>query len=1004
MNFPDFFPTESQNSPGHRPVCPADSGLVTQTLADWHTHAHSLDTEQAARADAFVEDPGGKQFLRTIFSHSPYLTRILFSETAFFLDMLDQGPANAQTRLLRALRQIFPGKQASLGTQDLSDDTLKRHLRIAKRRYALAVACGDLNGIQSTEETVSSLSAFADNVLSIGLDYLLRGCHERGELVLTDPDHPSRGCGYFLLALGKLGGQELNYSSDIDLIALFDGATTPYCGKKTPQDCFVKLTQSLIGLIEHRTEDGYVFRTDFRLRPDPSSTPVALSIQAAERYYESTGLNWERAAFIKARPVAGDMEKAQAFIEQLRPFIWRRYLDFAAIDDIHAIKKQINLHRGKNQVTVQGQNIKTGPGGIRDIEFLAQTRQLIWGGRKPSIRQGSTCHVYRSLAVENLISTEICDRMTRCYWRLRQVEHRLQMIDDQQTHSLPGDQEGMAALAAFLGVEDAETLEQELLSIMTSVDADYATVVGRAEDDQADKAPVVFSGPEADSAVLATYLSELGFVQSRDAARLITNWLAGQYSATRGERSRRLLERLLPDLLDALSSAADPDRALIGIDTFFSELPGGVQIFSLLKSSPDLLATLSEIMGSAPRLARRLSRRPILLDAMLSSDFFSAPPPAAVLEQELADLLKRSENMEDSLNITRRWAKDRKFQLGVGILRNRADAEATTPIFSDIADILVRALQPRVEEEFMARHGIIPGSGLAVVALGKLGGQELTVASDIDLVMIYADCDPDDGETCLSNGDKALQPAVYFTRLGQRLINAITAQTPEGELYEVDLRLRPSGAQGPLVSSLNAFSAYQKSAAWTWEHMALTRARTISGPAELRLRIDRTIRDILTCRRDPVSLATNVLDMRQRMAKSRPGDSLWHIKDMPGGLVDVEFICQYLQLRYAYQKPDILHHNTVACYQSLAKNGILPVNVAEELGRAARFWHRLQGLIRLCFKDNTGREEFSRHLTGMLTKAGKAESFDALENKMYTMATTVRGHFETIISKEADGK
>ena len=1000
--FPYFFPTEPQSMWGHQMVYHADPGSISQTFADWRRHAHGLDKKRAARADTFTEAVEGQRFLETIFRYSPYLTRILFAETSFFLDMLDHGPAKSQKLLLSELKQTVSNCQESFKNDDLK--TLKRALRVAKRRHALAVACGDLTGIQSIEETAFSLSRFADVVLSTSLDHLLRQYHQKGELSLSNLSHPAQGCGYFLLALGKLGGQELNYSSDIDLIAFFDGAAAPYCGKKTPQDCFVKLTQSLIGLMEQYTEDGYVFRTDFRLRPDPSSTPVALSTQAAERYYESMGLNWERAAFIKARPVAGDIEKAEAFIEWLRPFIWRRYLDFAAIDDIHVIKEQINLHRGQNQVALYGQNIKTGPGGIRDIEFLAQTRQLIWGGRKPAIRRRSTCDVYQKLAEENLISKEIRDQMIGCYWRLRQVEHRLQMIDDQQTHSLPDHSEGISNLAAFLGGVDGQTLEQELLSIMTSVDAQYAATVGRSEDHQANQAPVVFGGPEVDETMQASYLSGLGFAKPKDAARLIANWLAGKYAATRGERSRRLLENLLPNLLNALGSAADPDRALIGIDTFFSELPGGVQIFSLLKSSPDLLDTLAEIMGSAPRLARRLSRRPILLDAMLSDDFFSAPPPAPVLEQELADLLKRSRDMEESLNITRHWAKDRKFQLGVGILRNRADAEETAPIFSDIADILVRALQPRVEKEFSTRHGMIPGTGLAVVALGKLGGQELTVASDIDLVMIHSDCGSTDGQDVLSNGEKALQPPVYFTRLGQRLVNAITAQTSEGELYEVDLRLRPSGSQGPLVCSLNAFSSYQKSAAWTWEHMALTRARTISGPADLRRRIDRSIRDILTRHRDPISLATNVLSMRQRMAKSRPGPSLWHIKDMPGGLVDVEFICQYLQLRYAHQKPEILHHNTVACYQALAKSGVLSTKAAEELGRAARFWHRLQGLIRLCFKDNTGREYFSRHLTEMLTKAGKAESFNALEDKMKEMSTIVRGHFETLIGSAAAEK
>ncbi|MDH5411495.1 MAG: bifunctional [glutamine synthetase] adenylyltransferase/[glutamine synthetase]-adenylyl-L-tyrosine phosphorylase, partial [Alphaproteobacteria bacterium] len=700
-----------------------------------------------------------------------------------------------------------------------------------------------------------------------------------------------RNSGYIILGMGKLGARELNYSSDIDLIVLYDADCVRGAAPEAMGSIFIKATRQLVNFLDARTADGYVFRTDLRLRPDPGATPIAISAEAAEAYYESVGQNWERAAMIKARPIAGDIEAGERFLRHLRPYIWRKNLDFAAIQDVHSIKRQINAHRGGARIAVNGHNIKRGRGGIREIEFFCQTQQLIWGGRIPELRDRATIATLNALAAIERIDHKTAEEMATSYGFLRRLEHRLQMVNDEQTHDMPRTDEAVGEIATFMGYDSLAAFREDLLHHLGQVEHHYAHLFEEAPELGAGGA-LVFTGGENHPDTVKT-LEEMGFADGGSISNIVRSWHHGRYRATRSERARQILTEMMPRLLKAFANTATPDKAFARFDEFVAGLPAGVQIFSLFHANPPMLDMVAEIMGGAPRIADWLSRNPSLLDAVLTSDFMEPLSPRGDLETELEAILDQANDYEDVLELTRRWTNDQKFRVGVQILRGVVGGAAAGESLTAVADTVLGALLPQVEAEFARRHGRVPGGGMAVLALGKLGSGELSPTSDLDLVFVY-DHDPD---AEASDGEKPLTPGVWFGRLGQRLISAITAPTAEGSLYEIDMRLRPSGSAGPTASRLDSFARYYLEEAWTWEHMALTRARVVASTTQdIDNRATAIICETLARPRDPDRLVVDVADMRIRMAKQHRGESLWDVKHHRGGLVDIEFMAQYLQL------------------------------------------------------------------------------------------------------------
>ncbi len=677
----------------------------------------------------------------------------------------------------------------------------------------------------------------------------------------------------FVLAMGKMGAGELNYSSDIDLIVLFDESRHDPDDYADLRRGFVRVTQKLVKLLSEPTAEGYVFRTDLRLRPDPSVTPVCIATDPAEHYYESVGRTWERAAYIKARPCAGAIDAGWAFLDRLRPFVWRKHMDFWAIEDAHDMRLRIRAHKGLGSPLggpddVPGHDVKLGRGGIREIEFFTQTRQLITGGRDPDLRQRATLPALAALSSKGWVDAGTAAELAEAYVAHREIEHRLQMLDDAQTQRLPESAQALARLAAFCGT-DVATLTETLAARFARVQA--LTEPFFVQDRSPSAAPP----------------AEAIFADAKAARTRMAAW--ERLPAFRTERARAIFRRLEPELLRRIAKTASPDDALLSLDAFLGRLPSGVQLFSLMEANPPLLDLLVDICGTAPELARYLGRNAGVLDAVISQDFYRPLGTASELRAHLARRLDGIDDYETTLDTARTWMKERHFRIGVHLLRGLAEPEAAATAYSAVADVILQALWPVVIADFAERHGPPPGAGAVIVALGKLGSREMTATSDLDLIVVY-----DAAGKEASEGKRPLAVTAYYARLTQALIAALTAPMAEGILYKVDMRLRPSGQSGPLATALAAFRRYQAEEAWTWEHLALTRARVVAGPPAVAGGVTAAIAEVLARPRAAASVLTDATDMRRRLAEAHEGAAAnpWEAKLGPGRMMDIELLAQ----------------------------------------------------------------------------------------------------------------
>jgi glutamate-ammonia-ligase adenylyltransferase len=737
--------TSIQIDPGRlpKPANPerAKAGLIRLR------ESQTQNGEWAAFLGEVEADAAGRALLDTVFGNSPFLGRCLAQEVDSLQTFFADGPDAAFAALMADTEQAL--------ASETSQNRVMTKLRRAKRRAALIAGLADIAGLWPLEKVTGALTDLAEKSLHVAARYVLGAAAAQGVIELADPADPERDSGYIILGMGKLGARELNYSSDIDLIVLYDADRVRGAAPEAMGQIFVKATRQLVHFVDARTADGYVFRTDLRLRPDPGATPIAISAEAAEAYYESVGQNWERAAMIKARPVAGDIEAGERFLHHLRPYIWRKNLDFAAIQDVHSIKRQINAHRGGARIAVNGHNIKLGRGGIREIEFFCQTQQLIWGGRIPELRERGTVGTLDALARIERIDRRTADEMTEAYGYLRRLEHRLQMVNDEQTHDMPRTDEGVDNIATFMGYDSGAAFRDDLLHHLGRVEHHYAHLFEEAPELGAGGA-LVFTGGENHPDTVQT-LEEMGFTDGGSISNIVRSWHHGRYRATRSERARQILTEMMPRLLQAFASTATPDKAFARFDEFVAGLPAGVQIFSLFHANPPMLDMVAEIMGGAPRIADWLSRNPSLLDAVLTGDFMEPLGLQSELEMELEAILEQANDYEDVLELTRRWTNDQKFRVGVQILRGVVGGAAAGESLTAVADTVLSALLPRVETEFARRHGRVPGGGLAILALGKLGSGELSPTSDLDLVFVYdhaEDAEASDGEKPLTCGGR----------------------------------------------------------------------------------------------------------------------------------------------------------------------------------------------------------------------------------------------------------
>ena len=898
---------------------PFDEAAARHAIAAWR-QAVSPTPELAESASPLLAALAG---------NSPHLARLIRRLPGFFGEIVAEGPVAVRSRLLASFAEAF---------RDIGEEAeLMRALREAKARTALLAAAADVAGAFDLEAVTGLLSRFADAAVEAGLAFLLRRAAARGELALPEPDgDPCRGSGIFVIGLGKLGGCELNYSSDIDIIVLYDEERIPYRGTASPQEFAVALTKRLVRLLEEHTADGYVWRVDLRLRPDPGATPVALSVGAAETYYQSLALNWERAAMIKARPVAGDREAAGAYLDLLRPFVWRRSLDFAAIEDIHAIRDQIVRHYDQRGRRLEGYDVKLGEGGIREIEFFVQIQQLIHGGRDPRLRVRPTLEALKRLVETGRTEAAVAAEMEAAYRFLRMLEHRLQMVDDRQTHRLPANREGLLRIAHFAGfageADPVAALARMLIAHTERVKHHYDHFL-----------PPLEGGARFDEEALTALVAELGG-DVEAFRRILENWRRGRYRSLRSDRARRILARLLPDLLRAFASFGALSRALARFDSFLQDLPAGVSFLSLLESNRRFLELIARILTVSPLLADLLARHPSRIDALLDPDFFAPLPDREALTRQLGERLAAARDYEELLDLARIAAAELRFRIGVQLVEGLVSPAEAAAALTALADAMIALLKPAVERDYARRYGRFPDGELVVLALGKYGGGELSFGSDLDIVLLYRCADPE----ARSTGPREVGPSRYFSGLGQALITALSAPTAEGPLFEVDTRLRPSGRAGPLVVSLQTFQDYHEQAAWTFEHMALTRARVVAASPAAARAVEGVITRILARERSADAVLAAVAGMRERIRAEFPGTDPLDVKYAPGGIVDAEFIVQYLLLK------EIPRHGRSAFGSRLAdaiaglvRVGALTEREGEQLAAAHRFHLAVQTWLRL---------------------------------------------------------
>jgi glutamate-ammonia-ligase adenylyltransferase len=922
--------------------------------------------------------------LAPVFAASSYLTGLARRDPRRLADLLADDPAARLDAIL--------ARTAAVAALDF--DAAMGALRTLKAELHLLTALCDLGGAWDLDQVTGALTRFADAAVAAAFTVAARGELEAGRLTRLGEGTEGPVPGWFCIAMGKQGAFELNYSSDIDVSVFFDPEAMPLAPGVEAQAFAVRLTQRLSDLMQLRTADGYVFRMDLRLRPDPSSTQAAVPIPAALEYYESVGQNWERAAFIKARPCAGDIPAAQAFLAELSPFVWRKNLDFAAIADIHSIKRQIHAHKVDERVSAKGVDLKLGRGGIREIEFYVQTQQLILGGRNPALRSRRTLDALAALSEAGHVAPATAAELTEAYQRLRAVEHRIQMLADEQTHKLPESDADRRRVAALSGFAPLRSFDAAITRMLKGVNARYGELFPSEEPLSSRFGSLVFTGVDDDPATLAT-LKRMGFSNPAQVAGTIRGWHHGHIPATATERGRELFTRLAPRLLDAAQATGAPDTAFHRFSDFFAHLSSGVQLQSLFLAQPNLFQLIVQVMAFAPRLASTLARRPAAIDAMLDGAFFDpidiaedrAFMGAAVANASRAEV----GGFEGAMDAVRIVHREQAFRVGVQVMSGTASAAVAGKAFADLADVCVEALAQAALAETERLGGAFAGE-VAVVALGKCGSREMSAGSDLDLMTLYRAADPQGTSTL-----KGWDAVTFYGRFTQRLIAALSSQTAQGGLYEVDMQLRPSGTKGPVAVSFQAFEHYYEAEAETWELLAMTRARVIwSTSAAFTNDAGAAIEAALRRPRDPAVVAADVREMRELMARERPPKGEWDLKLSPGGLVDIEFAAQFLQLVHAADGGP-LEPNTAAALAAFRERQLAPAGPVADLESAWRLQQDLTQLLKVALADGADPDAEPAAFRTLLARAGGARTFPQLRGRLAQARAAARTAYGAIL-------
>ena len=808
------------------------------------------------------------------------------------------------------------------------DASAMRAIRRWRSRSCLTVALSDLAGLCDTVTQMAWLSRAADTALSSSLAFLINLAVARGKI--NPVENSMLGCGWSIIALGKLGAEELNYSSDVDLLILHDLATAPLAQEQV-QPFYVGLTRDLVRLLSAASADGIGWRVDLRLRPDPGATAVSIDVDAAISYYESLARTWERAAFIRARPVAGDVQMAKRFLSQIQPFIWRRTLDYTVMDDMKAM-----LRRSPQSNGWLGYNLKIGKNGIRQIEFFTHVLQLVAGGREAELRQHQTAAALCALAKFDWITPNQADSLITAYKQLRRTEHRIQMIADSQTHSLPRSQPELAHFANFMGHAQTTELCAALAKVQDTIALNATHEILHSPVDQAVSSEHILLD---DYDTLVAWLSENGFARPHDVADTLSGWMAGRIAATRSERARVILNRLMPEILMQFATASAPDDIFAALAQFIEGLPASVQIFSLLEYNPQLTRLLCDMLVLSPQICDRLRRYPALFDLLLYREFFAPIETTSdlkkIFHQKIGGL-----PVELALDQIKILVRELKFRAQVQTLSFATDTDQLETSLTSIAEAAIDSVLTLALSDIVRRYGEI-NAKISILALGRLGVKQLTAGSDLDLLIVY-----DAGPECFSHGQRTLAAANYVLRLAQTMVSWISTPTAEGTLYDVDLRLRPEGKAGAIATSIDRLATYFNRDAWIWEKQALTKARPIAGDVSLCKKIQHLINSIINHDHPKDHLITAISDMRQRLQNQQKPVSKWHLKRITGGLTDIDLLIQAWRLEHGALFSDS-GQTAYVILQTLHENGVIDSNNLEQMTDAAQFLNDIYHSLRL---------------------------------------------------------
>ena len=920
--------------------------LRAELAGHWHGYLSNA-------GEAGVTPPAQPDFLRVlgrVWAGSAFVAQACVRAPAILDDLLcsgdllsDYAAGEMQAKAHAALRAV--GDDAELG----------RALRRLRQREMLRIAWRDLAGWADVDEILEDLSALADACIGAALARLYEWqCRELG----TPRTAAGRPQPLVVLGMGKLGARELNFSSDIDLIFAFPEAGQLKGGRGlSHEEFFLRLAQRLIQALNDVTADGFVYRVDMRLRPYGDSGPLVMSFDAMEDYYQSQGREWERYAMVKARalsePNCGDEEAITALDDLLRPFVYRRYLDFGAFEQLREMKALIQRELERRGLR---QDIKLGPGGIREVEFIAQAFQLVRGGREPALRERRLLVVLARLAERGLLPDYAAHKLTEAYRFLRRVENRLQAYADEQTHQLPEDDSGRLRLAFAMGFSTWETFLHVLDKHRRFVHGQFEQIFSAPQTAPAESASsdanfeALWAGL-LDEAAALRLLAAAGCTDCGEVLRRLNAFRDSSALHALGSRGRARLDRLMPLLLGAISEAVAPTETFIRVVTVIEAIAGRSAYLALLVEHPMALSQLVRLCAASPWITEQLARYPLLLDELLDPRQLYTPPTRADLERQLAVRMAQidAEDLEQQMDALRQFQKAAVLRVAA------ADVMGATPLMrvsdhlTEIAEVVLGVVLTLCWRHMVKRHGR-PGGGVhagadgqpegfAILAYGKLGGIELGYGSDLDLVFLH-----DSGVgTVRTDGPKPLDAAVFFARLGQRIIHVLNTLTPAGVLYEVDMRLRPSGASGLLVTGLDAFADYQRHEAWTWEHQALVRARPVAGDSALGGRFAELRREVLARARDPHTVQREVREMRERMRQEldQRDPARFDLKQGTGGIADIEFMVQYLVLRFAHGHPKLLvWSDNIRLLETLGTEALLTPDAAEFLAEAYRTYRK----------------------------------------------------------------